>query len=76
MTNNNKPIKPVEGGLLSLEELKGFEYVRPELVAPKFRAKITLEYGAFTCSSACVRLFPDSEYIVMLSDKAKKRLAI
>ena len=76
ITNTTDNAKFEKGGLLSLDELKDFEYIRPEFVAPRLRAKITIEYGAFTCNSACVRLFPESEYIVMLSDSKRKRLAI
>jgi hypothetical protein len=65
-----------KGGLITLDELNDFEYIRPEFVAPTFRPKITLEYGAFMGNSACVRLFPESEHIVILSDKHAKRLAI
>jgi hypothetical protein len=65
-----------EGGLLSREELNGFEYVRTEFVTAVFNAKITLNYDNFTCNAACVRLFPESEYIQILANRTKQRLLI
>jgi len=72
MSDNSTPV----GGLQSIEELYDFEYIRSEFVSPIFRAKITLDYNNFTFNAACVRLFPESEYIQMLADKKKKRLLI
>jgi hypothetical protein len=65
-----------DGGLLTRDELNDFEYIRPEFVAPVFKAKVTLNYDNFAFNAACVRLFPKSEYVQILADKTKKRLLI
>jgi hypothetical protein len=64
------------GGLLSREELNNFEYIRAEFTTPIFKPKITLDYDNFTLNAACVRLFPESEYVQMLADQHKRRLLI
>jgi len=68
--------KSKRGGLITLDELNEFAVMRPEMVQSTFRAKITLEYGAFQANSTLVRLFPESEYILFLSDEKSKRLAV
>lgn len=65
-----------EGGLLSREELNEFEYVRPEFTTPVFKPKITFDCTHFTANAACVRLFPESEYVQLLANPAKKRLLV
>jgi len=64
----------VIGGLLSLEELDNFQYVRAEFTTPFFKPKVTLEYKDMRFSSSCVRLFPESEHIQLLADPIKNRL--
>ena len=72
MSENVVPV----GGLQSREELKLFEYIRAEYTTPVFKPKITLDYDNFTMNAACVRLFPESEYVQMLADQTKRRLLI
>jgi len=64
------------GGLLSIEELNNFEYIRSEFTTPVFKAKITLNYDSFALNSACVRLFPENDYVQILADQKKCRLLI
>jgi hypothetical protein len=64
------------GGLVSREELDLFEYVRSEFTTPVYKPKITLDYDNFKLNAACVRLFPDSEYVQLLADRTKHRLLI
>jgi hypothetical protein len=64
----------VIGGLLSLEELDNFQYVRSEFTTPFFKPKMTIEYKDMRFSASCVRLFPDTEYIQLLADDSKNRL--
>lgn len=72
MTKNITPV----GGLLSRDELRSFEYIRSEFTTPVFKPKITLDYNNFTLNAACVRLFPESEYVQILADPKKRRLLI
>ena len=65
-----------EGGLASREELLGFEYIRSEFTTPVFKPKITLDYDNLTFNAACVRLFPESEYVQMLADQRRQRLLV
>lgn len=68
---NNVPI-----GGLTREELNDFEYVRSEFTTPVFKAKITFDYSHFALNAACVRLFPENEYVQILADRKKRRLLI
>lgn len=72
MSDNAIPV----GGLLSREELVLFEYIRSEFTTPVFKPKITLDYDNVAFNAACVRLFPESEYIQILADQSKRRLLI
>jgi len=62
------------GGLLTIDELDKFQYVRSEFTTPMFKAKITFEYTSMRFNASCVRLFPDSDHIQLLADPNKKRL--
>ena len=65
-----------EGGIFSLTELDNCEVVRGEFLSPTFLPKITLRYESFSFSSSCVRLFPDAQYVQILTDRNKKRIII
>ena len=62
--------------LISTEELNDFEVVRSEYTTPVFKPKITLNYDNVTFNAACVRFFPESEYIQILVDPTKQRLLV
>ena len=72
MPENTIPV----GGLQSLEELNDFEYIRVEFTTPTLKPKITLNYDNLTFNAACVRLFPETEYVQMLANRKKKRLLV
>lgn len=62
------------GGLITVEELQKYEYIRTEFFSSVFKAKITLNCETVTFSAACVRLFPESEYVQILADREGQRL--
>jgi len=66
------------GGLSSLDELyaPGVERVSGEILQTTYKAKITLALDSFTCNSACVRLFPYTQYIEFVFDKPNGRLIV
>ena len=64
------------GGLKSLDELNKFQYIRKEFTTPTYEPKITLNYDTLAFNAACVRIFPDSEYIQILVDDEAKRIVV
>jgi len=60
--------------LLSVEELNDFQILRPEFTSSVFKPKITFNYDTAIFNAACVRLFPESEYVQILVDPGRKRL--
>jgi len=66
----------VEGGLQSLDELNSSEVVRSEFLSPKYKPSMTIDYDRVVFNTACVRLFQDTEYVLLLVDRARKRLIV
>jgi hypothetical protein len=66
----------VEGGLQSLAELNTAEVVRSEFLSPKFKPNVTFDYDKIVFNAACVRLMEDTEYVLLLVDRARKRLIV
>ena len=69
---NKKP----DSGLLSHNVLKNLEFVRAEFVSPVFLPKITLAHDNFIFNTACVRLFPETEYVQIIVNPAKNQLKV
>lgn len=58
-------------------DLKTFQVARKEYcVASKFSANITININKIQFSAACVRFYPETNYIEILIDPTNKRLAI
>jgi len=72
MSKKNTPA----GGLKLEKELKHFEAIRAEFTTPVFKPRMILDHDSLTFNSACVRLFPDSEYVQILADPKKRLLAL
>lgn len=62
------------GGIFSLDELSDLQVIKPEFTSPTYKEKITLNYSDLTFNSACVRLFPETNYVQLLVDDKKKRM--
>lgn len=58
-------------------ELNSFQVARKEYcVGEKFAANITININKIQFNAACIRFYPDTNYIEILIDPARKRLAI
>ena len=68
--------KTLNNALLSHDVLKNMELVRAEFVSPAFNPKITFTRDNFTFNSACVRLFPETEYVQMIVNPEKNQLKV
>lgn len=64
------------GGVQSLDELLDCEVVRSEFLSPTFQAKVTIKFTSLSFNAACVRLFPDTQFIQVLIDRSRKRIIV
>ena len=63
-------------GIASLDELRNLEVLRTELASSLFKPKIILGYDNISFTKACVKLFPDTQYVNILIDRMKKRIIV
>jgi hypothetical protein len=63
-----------EGGIKTLDELNNSEVVRSEFLSPKYRPSMTFDFDKIVFNASCIRLFPDTEHVLLLVDREKKRL--
>jgi len=69
-----KPVKTRRGMIRDYCETKPSTIQR--VPDGKFAPNVTFEYESLTFNSSCVNLFPDSQYVTICIDKAKRRLVI
>ena len=62
--------------LLSRDVLEDSVLVRTEFISPEFLPKITLDYDSLTFNTACVRLFPETEYVQIVVNTEKLQLKV
>jgi len=67
--------KKSQGGMSDYSETKEelVERVHGEFISDHFKAKITLAYKSMTFNTACVKLFPDCQYVTINIDRHKRR---
>lgn len=57
-------------------DLSGFQVLRKEFSSHKFDAAVTISYDCITFNSACIRFYPDTNYVQILIDEKNRRIAI
>ena len=67
---------PAGPGITNLRELKSLEVLRTEFASSMFKPKVILSYETISFNKACVKLLPDTRYVNVLIDRAKKRIII
>jgi hypothetical protein len=65
-----------EGGLQSLKELDNCQVVRSEFISPTFRPKVTLNRDRMVFNAACVKLFEEAQYVLILVYREKQQLIL
>ena len=65
-----------QGGLADLSELDDYQQVPAEFLSPTFKPKVTFNLDSVTFNAACVRLFPDTQYVKFLIHPFRKRVVI
>jgi hypothetical protein len=76
MDNFMTPEEVPEGGLQSLEELENYQVVRSEFISPTFRPKVTINRDRIVFNAACVRLFEETQYVLILIYREKQQLIL
>ena len=59
-----------------LESRKRSEYVRGDFLAATFKAKATFGYDSVTFNKACVRIFPDNQFVSLTVDPHGQRVIV
>lgn len=66
--------KKSQGGMSDYSEAEdSVERVHGEFISDHYKAKITLAYKTMTFNTACVKLFPDCQYVTINIDRHKRR---
>ena len=76
LLKRTRKIKAAEQKLLSNNFSKDLVHVRADYISPRPKPKIMLTYDSFTFNTACVRLFPETEYVQIFVNTEKRRLKI
>lgn len=70
--------KKSRGGLKDYDEIRSesVQQVRGEFLSATFKAKVTFSFESLTFNTACVRLFPQTQHIIIHVDEPNQRIII